>query len=792
MVWRRGVWSVAGRFGGGVVMSSWLRQRTQSPRIRATALVTALVLALLGTSLLPGLPALFLSPNRDGPPASQPYDWRNVVVNGGGFVTGLEFSPAQPGLAYARTDIGGAYRWDDDEERWVPLTDWLGWDDWNLYGIESVAPDPVDANRVYLAAGSYTSSVGGRAAILRSSDQGRTWKRTNLPFKLGANEDGRSMGERLAVVPDDNRVLYLGTRNDGLWRSVDYGATWSRVRSFRARGLPGVGVAFVLPLTRHTIYAGVADPRASLVRSVDGGRTWRPVPRQPRGLLPHHAAVARDGSLWVTYADAPGPNGMTDGAVWRLDPRRDRWRDVTPRRPNRAGEPGFGYTGLAVDPSAPGTVTVSTNNRWAGSDGLFRTTDAGRRWHFIASWRELDPTEARRMLPLGVRTPGAPTVVSGSSGRLRLVRQRLDITAAPYLSWGGTPRGGWWIGDVAVDPFDPDRVLYTTGATIFGTDDMSTSDRGESTHWSVWSQGIEETAVKDLVSPPEGAPLLSAVADLGGFRHDSLTVSPQAGMFQNPILTTGTSIDVAGRRPEVVVRVGLRDSAPHGAVSRDGGRTWRPFATEPDGTAGGGFVAVSADGRVIVWSTEEGRHVRSTDAGRTWRPVRGLPFGVEVEADRVDPRRFYAFDGTSARLLRSVDGGRTFRPVGGGLVHGEGQLRPVPGRAGNLWLAGWEGGLLRSTDGGRSFQPVPGVGAAEAVGFGKAALGRDHPAVFVVGRIGGVRGVFRSDDVGESWVRVNDDDHQYGKALVVTGDPRRYGRVYLGTNGRGIVVADPD
>ncbi len=766
--------------------------------------MTALVVVLLGTSQLPGLPALFPSPNREGPPASQRYEWRNVVVNGGGFVTGIEFSPAQPGLAYARTDIGGAYRWDDEEERWVPLTDWLGWEDWNLYGIESVAPDPVDANRVYLAAGSYTSSVGGRAAILRSSDQGRSWERTDLPFKLGANEDGRSMGERLAVVPDDNRILYLGTRNDGLWRSDDYGATWSRVRSFRARGLPGVGIAFVLPLTKGTIYVGVADPRGSVVRSVDGGRTWRLVPRQPRGLLPHHAAVARDGSVWFTYANAPGPNGMTDGAVWRLEPRRDRWRDVTPRRPNRGGEPGFGYTGLAVDPTAAGTVVVSTNNRWAGSDGLFRTTDAGRHWHFIASWQDLVPTDSRRMLPLGVRTLSVPpmsdgsmsssdgSMSGGSTRRLRVVHQRLDITAAPYLAWGGTPRGGWWIGDVAVDPFDPDRVLYTTGATIFGTDDMSASDRGTLTHWSVRSQGIEETAVKDLVSPPEGAPLLSAVADLGGFRHDSLTVSPRAGMFEDPILTTGTSIDVAGRHPKVVVRVGLRDSAPHGAVSRDGGRTWRPFASEPDGTAGGGFVAVSADGRAIVWSTEDGRLLRSTDDGRTWHPVRGLPPGVEVEADDVDPRRFYAFDGATARLLRSVDGGRTFRSVGGGLVHGHGQLRSVPGRAGHLWLAKWEGGLLRSTDGGRSFAPVPGVDAAEAVGFGRAALGRDHPAVFVVGRIGGVRGVFRSDDTGESWVRINDDDHQYGKTFVVTGDPRRYGRVYLGTNGRGILVADPD
>jgi hypothetical protein len=63
--------------------------------------------------------------------------------------------------------------------------------------------------------------------------------------------------------------------------------------------------------------------------------------------------------------------------------------------------------------------------------------------------------------------------------------------------------------------------------------------------------------------------------------------------------------------------------------------------------------------------------------------------------------------------------------------------------------------------------------------------------VFLVGTVGGVTGVFRSDDTGTSWVRINDDAHQYGNAGdALAGDPRVYGRVYLGTNGRGILYGD--
>jgi hypothetical protein len=166
---------------------------------------------------------------------TEPHTWRNVEIAGGGFVSGIITHPKQKGLMYARTDIGGAYRWDAATKRWNSISDWVSGPEWNFTGIESIGLDPTDANRVYLAAGTYTNDWAGNGAIFRSADQGRRWQRTDLPFKLGGNEEGRSAGERLAVDPNNPSILFFGTRRNGLWKSTDRGVTWQKASFPRGR-----------------------------------------------------------------------------------------------------------------------------------------------------------------------------------------------------------------------------------------------------------------------------------------------------------------------------------------------------------------------------------------------------------------------------------------------------------------------------------------------------------------------------------------------------------------------------
>ncbi|WP_165185672.1 hypothetical protein [Caulobacter soli] len=715
--------------------------------------VKALLAATAVVALAVALPALA------APPVVQPYSWNTVEVLGGGFVSGVVYHPTKKGLVYIRTDIGGAYRLDRATNRWVALNDGLSRADGQLAGALSLAVDPHDPNRLYMAAGEYTRAEARGGAVLRSTDQGATWAKAELPVKLGGNEDGRNTGERLMVDPAQGAVLFLGAR-DGLYRSADHGETWARVEGF-----PKVHVtlvAFAPGKTTKTgatatVYAGVAGASGGLLVSIDGGVTWAPVAGQPKSLVPHHLAIDAKGKVHVAYGNGLGPNDVTDGAVWTLDPRTGAWTDITPVRPD--GTDVFGYGGLSLDPRHPGVIVVSTLDRWVKGDDLFRSTDGGKTWKALREASQHD-------------TGGAPWVRS------------LEAKAGRAM--------GHWIGDVDIDPTNPDEAIYVTGYGLWRTKDLTEADRSGRTHWRFDDEGLEETVALELVSPP-GEALVSTIGDIGGFRHDDLDSASGSRYFE-PHGGTNRGLDYAELQPNVLVRTS--DPTPTaGYRSTDGGKTWTAFAGSPprDAHIHTGRIALSADGKRMVWAMRNAAPYVSSDDGKTWRPVQGVAESNHPDftpaSDRVNPSRFYIYDAAQGAVLASLDGGETFKVKAHDLPNG-GPLKAVPGIEGEVWLPTARG-LMRSTDGGADFKAINGVDDAGLVGFGKAAPGQSHPAVFVWGKVGGVEGVFRSDDVGKTWIKLHDNRWGFAELRALTGDPARFGRVYLGVHGRGILYGDP-
>lgn len=702
-----------------------------------------------------------------------PYRWTNVKVGAGGYAPNIVFSQAERGLAYLRTDMGGAYRWDAREKRWIPLQDDTAVS--SYLGIESIAPDPVDPDVVYMAAG---MNADQPAAIMRSGDRGRSWQIVPVPFAMGGNEAGRGLGERLAVDPNDTRRLFFGSRHDGLWRSNDAGATWAKVDSFPVKGLGAParrqshgGVSFVAidPTSGRSgagsqrIWAGIADAGgAALYRSDDGGGTWTAA--QGPDLFAAKGVVDARGVLWVGYASGIGPSDAKTGAVWRYG-RDGRGRDVTPPGWRASGSEG-GFLGVAVARSAPGTVAVTTIDRYKAGDSLWLTRDDG------ATWEDAGP------------------------------RSRRDVSATPFLLHEGKGADfGHWISGLAIDPFDPAHVAYTTGATVYATSGLGAWG---SINWAPWSEGIEQTAIITLISPTVGAPLVSGFGDLAGFVHDDLARSPQPS-FTNPYLSNTNTLDYAGRKPNILVRSGslYADRPRVGTLSRseDGGRTWTPVIVPPVGTpakrddlVGEAAITVSADGATMVAATIVPQVTR--DRGRSWQAISGLPGRTRAVADKLDPRTFYAVDVGAGRVLVSRDAAASFTPVAGRGLPAD--LKPAgrqgreaqsallvdPSRSGDLWLQA-RNRLFHSTNGGTTFLPASGNLSVELYGLGKNAL-------FAIGTLDGVRGIWRSTDLGRSWARIDDDRHRWGgRYRVISGDPRRAGRVYVGTDGRGLLFGDP-
>jgi hypothetical protein len=145
---------------------------------------------------------------------------------------------------------------------------------------------------------------------------------------------------------------------------------------------------------------------------------------------------------------------------------------------------------------------------------------------------------------------------------------------------------------------------------------------------------------------------------------------------------------------------------------------------------------------------------------------------------------------TGGTLYASTDGGATFSARTASLP--DGSLKAVGGLPGDLWIAAGDSGLLQSTDGGARFTRITTVKTAQGVGFGKAAPGARYQAIYLAGTVGRVFGVFRSTDEGLTWRRLNDDRHRFGYlGTIITGDPNLYGRVYIASNGRGVIYGTP-
>ncbi|EJC97846.1 Oligoxyloglucan reducing end-specific cellobiohydrolase [Fomitiporia mediterranea MF3/22] len=730
---------------------------------------------------------------------SEPYVWENVKIGGGGgFVPGIVFNPSAKGLAFARTDIGGAYRLNADDS-WTPLLDFADDTHANYWGTDAIATDPVDPDNLYIAVGLYTNSWDpNNGTILISHDRGDSFTAVPFPFKFGGNMPGRGLGERLVVDPNNNKIIYFGARSGhGLWKSSDAGQTWANVTNFPSVGTYAqdpsdssgygsdiMGIAWIAfdknsatsgGLSR--IFVGVANMGSDNVFvSEDSGATWSAVEGQRNDFIPHHGVLSpAEDALYIPYANGIGPWDGTAGYVMKYFISNSSWVDITPAQ--GIADNSYGYSGLSVDLQKPGTVMLAPFNEWYPDANIMRSTDGGASWTQIFSSGYPPPDYSLAIYP----------------------NYNYNVSKAPWITTfmtGNTDTLGWGIQGLAIDPFDSDHWLYGTGLTIYGGHDLRNWDANPRKNVTVASlaDGVEETAPQALTAPLSGPKLVSAVGDVGGFVHTDLTEPPPT--FTNPIWSgTATGVDHAGANHSNIVRLsGIAGSSSVSvATSTDGGQTWSPYAGSPSISDNiyDGKIAMSANGDTLLWTQATGfSGVRFSKNGSPFTDSNGLPSGstVQIASDKLNNTVFYA--GVGSEFFISVDGGEAFtqKNVLGSSTNTL-QIAASPFNAGEIFVS-TDRGIWHSTDFGTNFTELAGPTAAWSIAVGKAKEASSPPAFYAAATIEGVSSLFRTDDLGINWAKLPTKDKALLSAsnMVLAADPNVYSQIFVGAGGRGIFV----
>ena len=160
------------------------------------------------------------------------YQYNNLPIPGGGYVTGFMFHPVEENILYIRTDIGGSYKFDYGSQRWEPLNESVNMIDLSETFPIALAVDPQRPEMLYIASGINDSSdengkPWGKLSV--SQDYGQSFFHRKIPYYVHGNKNGRGTGTRLVRDISAPDTLYFASQKDGLLRTRDLGITWEKL-----------------------------------------------------------------------------------------------------------------------------------------------------------------------------------------------------------------------------------------------------------------------------------------------------------------------------------------------------------------------------------------------------------------------------------------------------------------------------------------------------------------------------------------------------------------------------------
>jgi len=640
---------------------------------------------------------------------------------------------------------------------------------------------------------------------------------------IGPFRGGRTRA--VAGVPNQPNVFYIGAVNGGVWKSDDYGRTWTPI--FDQEPTQSVGAIAVAPSDPNIIYVGSGEglhrPDLSvgngIYKSTDAGKTWTHLGLRDGQQIPALVVDPRDPNrLFAAVLGHPyGPND--ERGIFRSADGGNTWQKVLSKDENTGG------SDIEIDPSNPDVLYASLweiregpwedNNQFQGTrGGLFKSTDGGNTWHPLTQGLPKNVTQINVAIAASQPNRLYATLATTEKGEYGsgagLGVYRSDDAGENWRTATTDPRPAMRIGGgdlpiPRVDPKNPDVVYSVSIVTVRSTDGGKTwmSIRGApggDDYQNLWINPNNPNII--LVVSDQGA----IVTVNGGQTWSSWYNQPTAQLYHVGVTNAFPYRVCAGQQESGSVCILSRGN--DGEITF---RDWHPVATieygyvapdplDPDIIYGGGRSEVSK----YHWSTGQVQNV-------TPIPVRNAKY----RTDRTEPTLFSPIDPhilyfSSNVLFKTTDGGQSWQTISPDLTRENPGVPPSVGtlesknpdagkqrgviyalapsfRDVNTLWAGTDDGLIWVTrDGGKNWNNItpPELTAWSKVTQIEASHFDDQSAYASVSRfrIDDLRPyIYRTHDGGKTWKLISAGLLVDAPVDTVREDPVRKGLLFAGT-----------
>jgi photosystem II stability/assembly factor-like uncharacterized protein len=638
---------------------------------------------------------------------------------------------------------------------------------------------------------------------------------------IGPFRGGRGRG--VAGVPSQPNVFYMSQVNGGVWKTDDYGRTWTPIFDDQPTG--SIGSIAVAPSDPGIIYVGSGEglqrPDLSvgdgIYKSIDAGKTWTHLGLRDGQQIPQIAVDPRDANrILVAVAGHPyGPN--EERGIFRSIDGGKTFEKVLYKDENVGG------ADVMFDPKNPDIAYAGLwearqgaweNGAWNGTGGgVFKSTDNGKTWrqlggglpeNIIQANLAIAPSSPNRLFASIALSPGLMIYRSDDAGE---TWTRITTDPRPAGRIGG--------GDLAVlrvDPKNPD-VVYSASIVSW-----KSVDGGKT--WTAFRGAPGGDDYQNVWINPNNSDVIIMASDQGTVVTTNGGKSWSSWYNQSTAQLYHVSADNA-----FPYRLcgGQQESGSACVASRgnDGQITFREW--HPVGAEEYGYVVADPLDPDIIYGGKLTRHDRRT--GQTQnimpKPFRSADFRVlrtqPVLFSPVDPKVLYFATNT---LWKTRDGGRnwdqispdltrktfevpetigkfrsqpTAQPTQRGVIYA---VAPSPLDVNIIWTGTDDGLIHRTTDGGKTWSDVTPkqmkawqkVSILDASHFDKNTA---YAAINTL-RLDDLRPhIYRTRDGGATWMEITNGIPENENTDVVREDPERKGLLFAGTE-RAVHVSFDD